>query len=71
MSGSPIEFYSDLTTGADPRFEIEAVLDTIADRRCDSEHMIGGPDRAALPAHPYRPIGCPRRRSFVMPAQDR
>jgi hypothetical protein len=42
-----------------PRFEIEAVLDRIAGRRCDSEHMIGGPDRGTLPAHPYRPIKLP------------
>ena len=35
-------------------------LDTIADRRCDSEHMRSAdPIAARFPAHPCRPIGLP------------
>jgi hypothetical protein len=54
------------------RFEIEAVLDTIADRRCDSEHMRSAdPIAAPFPRIPTARSGCPRRRSSVLPAQDR
>jgi hypothetical protein len=58
--------------GADAAFEIEAVLDTIADRRCDSEHMRSAdPIAARFPRIPTARSRCPRRRWLVVPAQDR
>jgi hypothetical protein len=49
-----------------PRFEIEAVLDTIGDRRCDSEQLRSAdPIAAPFPRIPTARSGCPRRRSFI------
>jgi hypothetical protein len=52
--------------GADAAFEVEAVLDTIADRRCDSEHMRSAdPIAAPFPRIRTARSGCPRRRSCI------